>query len=132
MKFITSNPIEVSEAVNALGIGGYLGEPLKTYFPLSDILHLRELIVAAQTNRQIQCLIAGNLTTSWVCELSDRDGYILELDRLLKMVEKGQTIGDLVERQFGVMCRIGAKLLCQKLYYDSIHSCYNDLRKKAS
>lgn len=127
MKTISANPVEVMEAVKAMGLAGYLDEPLETYFPKSDVARFRHLIESAETDRQLRNIQVGELRTSWVCTVaSEKREYLHEVGRLQGWLDKGFTVGDAVEANFGVMCQIGVKFFCQFLQYGHWYS--NELR----
>lgn len=130
MKFPSANPIQVREAVKAMGLAGYLEEPLESHFPITDVMEFRTRIWNATTNRELRNIKVGNLWTSAVCTIEDdRAGYWVQINRLLRWIEEGITVGEAVQRNFGIMCTIGVKSHCTNLYYD--HR-YDEIRKPTS
>lgn len=111
MKTISANPNEVQEALKAMA-PARISDPLVNYFPLSDIENMESAIEFAKTNREMQNLRFGNLTTTWVCEVEEKQEWLNALARLRRMIEKNFTIGDAIEANFGVSCRLGVKRFC--------------------
>lgn len=118
MKFVTSNPVEVSMAVEAMGLGEYMKVPLEYHFPISDVTDFKRCVENAKTDRELQNIQVGNLRTSWVCTIEgEKQNYLSEIRRLCRWLDEGINVGEAIERNFGICCSIGVKFHCQHLHH---------------
>lgn len=119
MKFPIVNPKEIDEAVEAMGFGGYLKVRLEYHFPVSDVMEFSKRIRDAKNDNELRNIRVGNLRTSWVCTIEeDKDRYLHEVSRLCRWLDDGVTVGDAIERNFGICCSIGVKFHCQHLHHE--------------